>query len=346
MQQANIFMIFFLILGILITGCTSPVSQAPQVTPEPIMTTVKVAYQPTASNGPLYIAIDEGYFAEQGINVEFVRTASSTAALPLLLHEDVAVSTGPMRVGLLNAVIQGGHIRIVADKGTVTPGSCVAYGIMVRKDLVEKGVVRNVSDLKGRKIASHDSDYDLFNALAVGNLSRDDVENMDMEFMMISPAFANGAIDAALVTEPYITQIRNNGTAVVLVPGQEFLSGWPLPLYYGPAIIDKDPELGRRFMVAYLKGVKQYNEGKTERNLKVIENYTHLNRDLLNQTCWYTISADGYQSPQPIRKYINWLYANKMISQNLSDDQLLDMSYAAYAYGVLQNFTDGGHSTK
>jgi NitT/TauT family transport system substrate-binding protein len=333
-------MIIFLILGILMAGCTSPAPSTQQVTPTSVMTTVRVAYQPTASNGPLYIAIDEGYYAEQGIDVEFVRTASSTAALPLLLHEDVAVSTGPMRVGLLNAVIQGGHIRIVADKGTVTPGSCVAYGIMVRKDLFEKGFVRNVSDLKGRKIASHDSDYDLFNALALGNLSRDDVENLDMEFMMIGPAFANGGIDAALVTEPYITQIRNIGTAVVLAPGQDFLPGWPLPLYYGPSIMDKDPELGRRFMVAYLKGVKQYNEGKTERNLNIIANYTHLNRDLLNQTCWYEISADGYQDPEPVRNYVNWLYANNKINKNLTDDQLLDMSYADYASGILKNSTN------
>ncbi len=65
------------------------------------------------------------------------------------MHEDVAVSTGPMRVGLLNAVIQGGHIRIVADKGTISPGSCVAYGIMVRKDLFEKGIVRMYLILKG-----------------------------------------------------------------------------------------------------------------------------------------------------------------------------------------------------
>jgi len=341
MQKEQYFVLFLLVLGILIAACMSPASQSPQDTPAPVMTNVKVAYQPTASNGPLYIAIDEGYFAEQGINVEFVRTASSTAALPLLLHEDVAVSTGPMRAGLLNAVIQGGHIRIVADKGTVTPGSCVAYGIMVRKDLVETGVVRNVSDLKGHKIASHDSDYDLYNALALGNLSRDDVENMDLEFMMIGPAFANGGIDAALVTEPYITQIRTNGTAVVLASGQEFLPGWPLPLYYGPAILDKDPELGRRFMVAYLKGVKQYNEGKTEQNLGIIANYTHLDRSLLNQTCWYVISADGYQDPSPVRKYVNWLYANNKIDQNLTDDQLLDMQYADYASGILKNTTTG-----
>ncbi len=131
-----------------------------------------------------------------------------------------------------------------------------------------------------------DSDYNLYNALALGNLSRDDVETINMDFTMIGPAFTNGAIDAALLTEPYITQSLNSSSAVVLVPAQDFMPHWPFPLYYGPAILDKDPELGKRFMVAYLKGVKQYNEGKTNGILR-FENYTHLDRDLLKQSCWY-----------------------------------------------------------
>ena len=71
-----------------------------------------------------------------------------------------------------------------------------------------------------------------------------------------------------------MTQALDSGSAVVLVPGKDFLPDWPLPVYYGPAILDKDPELGKRFMVGYLKGVKQYNEGKTERNLAILQNYT------------------------------------------------------------------------
>jgi NitT/TauT family transport system substrate-binding protein len=304
------------------------------------MTTVRVAYQPTTSNGPLYIAEDEGFFAKQGIDVEFVKTANSAAALPLLVSGDVAASTGPLKIGLLNAVIKGENVRIVADKGSVTSGSCIVYAFMVRKDLFDKGIVKNVSDLKGRKIAVHDSDYDLYRVLALGNLTKGDVETVDMDFPTTVSAFQNGAIDVGLVTEPYVTQALNSGSAVVLVPGQDFVPGWPMPLYYGPAILNKDPELGRRFMIAYLQGVKQYNEGKTEQNLAIIGNYTHLDRDLLNQTCWWPVAADGNPSRQPVREYTDWMYANKMITQNLNDDQLFDMSYVTYANGMLQNMTD------
>ena len=95
-------------------------------------------------------------------------------------------------------------------------------------------------------------------------------------------------------------------------------------------------------MVAYLQGVKQYNEGKTDRNLEIMGNYTHLDRELLNQTCWWSIAADGNVSEKPVREYIDWMYANKRIPQNMSEDQLFDMSYVNYANAVLQNMTTNG----
>jgi NitT/TauT family transport system substrate-binding protein len=348
MKKAFFLIILLVISAAVVTACvsqappvTSP-SPAPSASPAPALTTVRVAYGATTSNGPLFIAIDEGYFAQQGINVEFEKVLSSATALPLLINGDLDVSAGPVKSGLINAVAKGEHVRIVADKGRVTPGSCTQYALMVRKDLFDKGIVRNVSDLKGRKIAERDSDYDLYKALALGNLSVDDVETVNVELTAVVPAFQNGAIDAGLVTEPYITQALNNGSAVVLVPAQDFLPDWPMPLYYGPDLLDKNPDLGRRFMVAYLQGVNQYNEGKTERNLAIIGNYTHLDRTLLNQSCWYPISADGSMPEKPVRDYIDWMYANKKISQNINDDQLFDMSYAAYASGVLHNTTGSG----
>ena len=345
MKLAQYILITILICGIMISACVSQAPKAPQTSQVPqvtAMTTVKVAYQPTTSYAPLYIAEDEGFFAKQGIDVEFVKTASTATALPLLVSGDAAVTGGALKIGVLNAVIKGEHVRIVADKGSLTPGSCTVYGFMVRKDLFDKGIVNNASDLKGRKIAVHDSDYDLYRVLALGNLSSDDVETVEMEFPTVIPAFKNGAIDAGLVTEPFLTLSLKSGSAVILVPAQDFEPENPFPLYYGPAFLDKDPELGRRFMVAFLQGVKQYNKGKTERNLEILVNYTHLDRDLLNQTCWWSITADGNVSKKPVREYIDWMYTNKKISWNMSEDQLFDMSYVTYANGVLRNTTSSG----
>jgi NitT/TauT family transport system substrate-binding protein len=335
-MKLTFFFALTLISGVFICGCMSP---APS--PAPAMNTVRVAYLPIADYAPLFIAKEEGFFTRQGIDVELVRVPGTAAALPLVLSGDIAVYSGPLKTGLVNAVAKGEHVRIVAGKGSIDPGSCTGYALMVRRDLFDQGIVTNVSDLKGRKIAVRDSDYDLYRALALGNLSSVDVETVEMEFPTVIPAFRNGAVDAGLVAEPFLSQAVTSGSAVILVPAQEFIPHNPFPLYYGPAFLDRDPELGRRFMVAYLQGVKQYNEGKTERNLATLANYTHLDRDLLNQTCWWSIAPDGEVPKKPVREYLDWMYATKKISVNMSEDHLFDMSYVTYANGIVLNTTPG-----
>mgnify|MGYP001110136889 FL=1 len=92
-------------------------------------------------------------------------------------------------------------------------------------------------------------------------------------------------------------------------------------------------------MVAYLKGVRQYNEGKTEQNLVILSNYTRLDRKLLNKTCWVPITSNGTVKRQPVMEYVDWLHANKKINQKLGEDQLFDMSYATYASAIVKNMT-------
>jgi ABC-type nitrate/sulfonate/bicarbonate transport system substrate-binding protein len=343
MKTVPVFLFLLIVFAVAGAACVSPVSSAP---PAPALTTVRVAYQPTTSFGPIFIAQDEGFFARQGINVEFIKLTGFSMALPLLISGDAAVTSGPLTSGMVNSLAKGAHIRIVADKGSVTPGFCTGVAILVRKDLYDNGAVRNVSDLKGHKIigtsGSTDQSYTLIRALALGNLTLDDVDIVQMDYPSGIVALKNGAIDAGMFTEPYVTQALKSGSAVVLSPAQEFIPGYSLPLFYGPAFLDKDPELGRRFMVAYLQGVKQYNKGKTERNLVIMENFTKLDRELLNQSCWYPVREDGKVSRQPNRETMDWMYANKAITQIPEDDQLYDTSYVDYANGVLQNTTNNG----
>lgn len=345
LTRVNILFVFMLCAAILVSACTAPAAQSPQATPSPatgpVMKTVKVAYLPIISNGPLFIAQDEGYFAEQGIQVEFEKFQSAPAAIPALVNGDIAVSGGQVSPALVNAIIKGANVRIVADKGRATSGPCDTNGIIVRRDLFENGTVTRVSDLKGRKIMfTSDQSYLVSLLLEKGNLTQDEVEIVNMDFASGVAALKNGAVDACDLSEPFITQINNSRSGVMLIPTHEYCPDWPLPLYYGPAFLDKDPDLGRRFMVAYLQGVRQYNEGKTERNIAILGNYTKLDRDLLNQSCWHPIERNGDLPKKPVRDYVDWMYKNNKISRNLDDEQLFDMSYVTYANGVLQNSTN------
>ncbi len=128
-----------LLLALAVTACVSPAPSASAATPTPALTTVKVAYLPVVSNGPLFLAKEEGYFEHQGINVEFEKFQSAAAALPALLNGDIAVSGGGVSPSLVNAISKGVHVRIVADKGRNSPDACNASGLVVRRELFETG---------------------------------------------------------------------------------------------------------------------------------------------------------------------------------------------------------------
>jgi len=349
-MKNTLFLLFLLMVSaVALSACMSQAPPAvsptmvPSPSPTPALTTVKVAYLPIISNGPLFIAQEEGYFARQGINVEFVKFQSAPASVPALINGDIAVSGGQFSPAMVNAIMKGANVRIVADKGRASSGTCNTNGIVVRRALFESGEVTKVSDLKGRKVMfTNDQSYLVSLLLERGNLTPDDVEIVNMDFASGVVALTNGAVDAGDLTEPFITQVNNSGVAVMLIPTNEYCSDWPLPLYYGPAFLEKDPELGRRFMVAYLQGVRQYNQGKTERNLVIMGNYTKLDRVLLEQSCWMTVANNGDLPRKSVREYVDWMYANKKIAQNPTDNQLFDMSYITYANGVSLNITSSG----
>jgi len=332
-----------LLLALVVTACVSPAPSASPAIPTPALTTVKVAYLPVVSNGPLFLAKEEGYFEQQGINVEFEKFQSAAAALPALLNGDIAVSGGGVSPSLVNAISKGVHVRIVADKGRNSPDACNASGLVVRRELFENGTITKPADLKGKKImAANDAAYRVSRILQMGNLSKNDIESLNMDFASGVVALRNGAIDGADLTEPYLSQVLDDKTAVMFIPTSLCTPDYATPLFYGPAILDKDPELGRRFMVAYLQGVRQYNLGKTERNMVILSNYTHLDRDLLQRSCWLPIDSSGDLPTKPVRDYLDWMYENNLTMQNLNDDQVFDMSYVTYANGVLRSTTSSG----
>ncbi|HSQ93875.1 MAG TPA: hypothetical protein VLL74_06250, partial [Methanoregula sp.] len=171
------------------------------------------------------------------------------------------------------------------------------------------------------------------------NLTETDIQFDDMPRSAIIIAFENRAVDAAFLMEPYLTQALKSNNSVMFLTGYDLTPNFSSPLMYGPAFTDTNPELGRRFMVAYLEGVRQYNQGKTERNLQILSKYTQLDQDALNETCWVTVAENGEFPVQPVKEYIDWMYATKKISRTVDTDQLIDMSYARYASSVLGNST-------
>ena len=98
--------------------------------------TVKLGDLAAISNAAVYIAVEKGFFKEQGINTEITNFASAAKQVPALVAGELEVSVGSASAGLFNAVAQQAPFRIVADKGQAREGHGFSL-LTVRKDLLD-----------------------------------------------------------------------------------------------------------------------------------------------------------------------------------------------------------------
>ena len=244
-----------IIVGALaMAGATSALAQ----------TKVRVGNVNTVSDVGIYIADRKGYFKAEGLDVEFVGFKTAAQMIAPLGAGQLDVGGGTVSAGLYNAVGRKIGIRIVADKGSSTP----AYNfsrIMVRKDLVDSGRYKTFADLKGMKVAvaavGTGNAATLDAALRKAGLAFSDVSTIDLGFPDHLVAYRNKAIDAGVTNEPTATLAEREGVAVSVAGNDTlFKSHQTAVLIYADDFALKHRDAATKFMRAYLRGVRDYND--------------------------------------------------------------------------------------
>jgi NitT/TauT family transport system substrate-binding protein len=301
---------------------------------------LKVVSSPYLSFAPFFIAHEEGFFTEQGLQIEFIKMGDASEAIPSLIKGDLDVMGDAIWPSQLNAIARGAGIRIVADKGYLLSGRCASTAVMARRNLVEERKLEGLSQIKGRRVgmnqASSPMGYFLEKILGQAGLTLDDVEKFLIPHPARVEAFRKGTIDLTIVSEPWVTRISQAGHAVVWIPLYQVAPDFQLALLmYGPNFLEKEPEVGKRFMVAYLKAVRQYNQGKTERNLEILTNHTGLDKIFLKECCWQPLRDDGKINIQSVLDFQSWAVKKGFLDKVIPPNQFWDPSFIEHANKVL-----------
>src|SRR5712691_731436 len=200
----------------LVALLASPASAAAQA--------ITVGATSSTSDAPIYIADKKGYFRDEGLEVKVVSFRSAADMVAPLGAGQIEAGAGS--AGLYNAVARGIRIKIVADKASSPPG----YGgtkILVRKDHVESGRYKELTDLKGMKFAMNapgvSNTSTLNTLLKSAGLKYSDVETVDMPLPDHVAALKNKSVDAAASVEPGPALAVHNGDAVVIKSDDEIL---------------------------------------------------------------------------------------------------------------------------
>lgn len=322
---------------VLLQACSGQAAVTEAPTPEPAL--VKVQLLPFTSFAPYFIAQEEGYYAEQNIEVEFVEIRRFEDIFPPFLQGDVDVISGSIRVGLLRAMQEGVAVRVVADKGFIDPNGCTYFSFMAREADVQSGALDEPADLAGRRVGFEpegSTGLYLTKLLEPVGLSIDDLIPEFVPPTTTYEAIKNGSIDLGIMAEPSITLAMRGGGVVPWFPSQEVMPGFQLGMvFYGPSLLEERPDVGERFMAAYLKAVGDYLEGKTDRNLDILAKYTGLEKPLLEEICWQSFSEDGNIRLETLLDYAAWAHGRGLLEAPITAEQLWEPRFIQAARDLL-----------
>jgi NitT/TauT family transport system substrate-binding protein len=302
---------------------------------------VKLGVFGTLGDAGFYVAEERGYFLQEGLNVEEIPSESAPRIIPFLASGQVDVAGLSQTPGLFNAVGRGIGIKVVADKGRVLPGHAYA-ALVLRKDLVENGAVRGYGDLRGLRLATPGRGTamwtELWRALDAGGLSFADVQEETLSQPDMMQALANGALDGAMLLEPFLTAAANNGTGVAWRSIDEFAPNAMNGLVaYAPSFIQNQPEAAKRFMVAYLRGLRDYIDafdhgiGKDEMVDLLIKHTPVKNRALYATMQPVGFDPNGLINVDYLRVEQD-IYAREGLLTDPADvSALVDLQYVEYA---------------
>ena len=318
---------------------------------------VKVGTANSATDIGVYVAEKKGFFREEGLDVSFLSFDSAAKMIAPFASGDLDVGGGGTSAGLYNAVARGISIKIVADKNHTAPGQGI-QPLLVRKDLVDSGRFKTLSDLKGMKISTaapgSAASTTLDRALTMAGLKLSDVEQVYMGFPQQSVALANKALDAAFTAEPSATQAVNNGTAVRVMGDDVIYPNHQLAvLFYSGTFIEKRPDAARRFMRAYLRGVRYYNDAIVGGRLagphadEIVDIFAE-KIPIKDNTLYRTLTPpacdpDGKVQVQSLADDLEFFRRAGDIESKVTLDQALDTSFAEQAVKDLGPYRGTAH---
>ncbi|WP_217253826.1 ABC transporter substrate-binding protein [Streptomyces sp. AC602_WCS936] len=244
-------------------------------------TTVKVGLIPIVDVAPLYLGQKKGFFEERGLKLEFSSAQGGAAIVP-------GVVSGQFQFGFSNVT------SLMIAQSNDVPVKAVANGIastgVVGEDfeaLTVKGdsPIKSPKDLEGKKVAINTLKN--INETAVRASVReaggdpDEVELVELAFDQMPAALDAGRIDAAMVVEPALATIKNQGGREIASPMIDVAPELTVAMYFtSTRYAQENPETVKKFQEATAESLA-YADSHPDEVREIVTTYTKIPADVL-----------------------------------------------------------------
>ncbi|APU17695.1 MULTISPECIES: ABC transporter substrate-binding protein [Actinoalloteichus] len=249
---------------------------------------IRLGLLPVVDVASVHIAIEDGFFEEEGVEIELTSIQGAAAAMPGLEAGELDIVFGNW-VSIFAAHSALGNIKLVADSYYALPNT---WMVMTTPD---SGLTQP-EDLMGRTIGVTSqgslAEVTIKSVLRANDLDPDNVSFVEMGYPDMAAALDSGQVDAALMAEPFIT---NAELEIGAVPVFDAASGptEEIPIA-GFAAKDEwaaeNPQTVAAFQRAFSRG-QEVASSDRERVEQMVQEYASIEPEtasLLNLGGWPT----------------------------------------------------------
>jgi NitT/TauT family transport system substrate-binding protein len=300
---------------------------------------ITLAYSPSLSFAPLFIAIEKGYLKEQGIELKLELFKSGSEAVAFAANGQIAGIAGGIGASNFNGANKNMGVKIVAPMA-LQPIKGAPAPILVRSDLANE--IASPKQLKGKRIAvgggaGSTGEYMLLRVLEKAGIEKNEVTLVNLAFPDMPLAFSKKSVDAGLIPAPFSIVPLEEGTAKILVPvctPGEMVT----VLSFGEQFMVKSPILAERMVAAIMKATRDLvRVGEyTDEFINIFLKYYKIDRDKLVKIDLYDFDPDlkiqektlremervyakngqlNYQPPVAIEKLVEPSFATKALQR-------------------------------
>lgn len=309
----RLFMVAFLLSFLMLAACSS--GQEPS--------TLKLAMLPILDALPMYVADEEGYFAEENLNVEFIPVTSAA-------ERDQVIQAGQAD-GMINELLStlfyneaNPEIVVVRYARVATPEYPQFYILSGPESGIE-----NLEDLKGQDIGISEGtiiEYSTDRLLEAEGFSPADIITVAVPRIPDRMALLNsGELPAANLPDPLASLAVQSG-AKILVDDSSHPEYGHSTISFRKEVVDENPEAIRGFLRAIEKAVEDINQDKDQFSNLLSER--NLVPDPLLGS--YPIPDFPTASVPPISQWndiLDWAVNKGYISTDMAYDQSVDDSF-------------------
>ncbi len=232
-------------------------------------TTIKLAeVTHSAFYAPFYVAIEEGYFKENKINIDLILTSGADKVAASVLSNDVQIGFAGPESAIY--VYKGGEEDYL-----------VTFSGLTKRDgqfIVSREKIENftLNDLKGKEVLAGRLGgmpiLNFMNALDNEKVNQKEINiNTSVEFAALSGSFIAGMGDFVNLFEPNATKLEKEGLGYIVGNIGAYSGEVPYTAFYArKSYLENNKELVTKFTNALKKGIDYVQNHTSEEIAKSI----------------------------------------------------------------------------